>query len=342
MTVMYEAETMFAQLINLTPTGTERGRHARISAATAALAAGRGVVLCDDIDRPCRGEIVSAADSATAQMIAFTVRHTSGFLQVALPAERCAALGLTAQCGADDPTAPQCVSVDAADGVGTGISAADRTTTARRLADTDSTADAFTRPGHLVPVRVDTDRYPLGFADTALHLVTASGHRPAAVFATVVGTENPTDLATGPDLTRFAKRHGLPLIAVGDIALGATPATAFDSHFELPAGPARMAVIDDDQGRWTCLFIGEMDGASAVPLWGVPTEHLFAEVGARSRFPHILVAATCHDSAESRDHRNALIDRIGTSHSTLRRLLQATGLESVRVDVDMVPWADHL
>ncbi|WP_317612768.1 3,4-dihydroxy-2-butanone-4-phosphate synthase [Rhodococcus opacus] len=342
MTVMYEAETQSAQLIRLTPSGTERSSHARISAATASLAAGRGIVLCDDIDRPRRGEIVSAADSATAQTIAFTVRHSSGFLQVAVAAERCAALGLTPQCGADDSTAQQCVSVDAADGVGTGISAADRATTARRLADADSTVEAFARPGHLVPVRVDTDRPPHGLAATALHLVTVSGHRPAAVFATVVGTDNPTDLAAGPDLTRFAKRHGLPMVAVGDVALGVAPATVFESHYELPAGPARMTVIDDERGRWTCLFIGEIDGASDVPLWGVPTEQLFAEVGARSRFPHILVAVTFHDSSDFRDHRSALVERIGTSSSALRRLLQASGLESVRVDVDMAPWADPI
>ncbi|WP_172652489.1 3,4-dihydroxy-2-butanone-4-phosphate synthase [Rhodococcus opacus] len=339
MTMMYEAETLFAQTISLAPSGPERDAHRRVRAASAALAGGGAVLLCDDLGRPRRGEIVSAAECADEHTTAFMVRHTSGFLQVALPAERCTALGLTAQCGADSPAAQQRVSVDAAHGVGTGISAADRATTAAALAATESTIESFTRPGHLVPVSVDTDSRGNGFAEAALQLVTGSGHRPAALFATLIGTTDPAELAAGPELTDFANSYNLPLVALNDLTALAEPGTVLDSEFDLPAGRARMLVFDDARVSWTCLLIGDIHGRAEVPLWAVPAEHLLLEAGARSRFPHILVAATCGRTGDPREHRNVLIDRIGTSSSALRRILRTAGVQSVRVDVDVLPWA---
>ncbi|MBF6148397.1 3,4-dihydroxy-2-butanone-4-phosphate synthase [Nocardia nova] len=335
MTMMYEAGTLVAQTITLSPSGPERDAHRRVRTATAALAGGAAVLLCDDLDRPRRGEIVFPAECADEHTTAFAVRHTSGFLQVALPADRCTALGLTAQCGADDPTAGQCVTVDAAERVGTGISAADRATTAAALAATESTTESFTRPGHLVPVRVDTNRGVSGFAEAALQLVTAAGRRPAALFATLVGIADPTGLAAGQDLTTFADRHHLPLVGLNDLTAHTEPDTVFDSAFELPAGRTRMLMFEDTGVSWTCLLIGDIQGVAEVPLQVVPAEHLLLEAGARSRCPHILVAAASGHTCDPREHRAVLVDRIGTSSSTLRRILRNAGVQAVRVDIDV-------
>ncbi|SFS97410.1 3,4-dihydroxy-2-butanone-4-phosphate synthase [Saccharopolyspora flava] len=184
--------------------------------APAALAAGEIVVVHDAGDE---GGIVFAADRADADNTAFAVRHSSGFLCVALPESRCDELALPPMSprARRETAATVCVTVDAAVGVSTGISAADRARAARVLADANSVPADLTRPGHLVPVAVDPDHPRPGLAQAALHLVAAAGHAPAAVFAHLVSPADETRMATGAELRAFAADHGLS--AVGAPAL---------------------------------------------------------------------------------------------------------------------------
>ena len=128
---------------------------ATLERALHSLSAGRPVVVLAGQDGQGEGHLVLAAESATTSRVAFFVRHTSGFLCVALPGADCDRLRLppipgpgTAATAAD-----QRVSVDAARGVRTGISARDRARTIAELADPASTPNDFTRPGHVVPLR---------------------------------------------------------------------------------------------------------------------------------------------------------------------------------------------
>ena len=146
-----------------------------------------GLVTLIDEDATEGGvELWMAAETAEAPEFARLVRHTSGFVTVALPAERCASLGLPAMMGVEasftDTRPVQAVTCDAAEGITTGISAADRSLTARLLADPESTADDFKRPGHLVPLRIReglTDRGKP--ASAALSMCAVAGLRPGMV-----------------------------------------------------------------------------------------------------------------------------------------------------------------
>src|SRR5215475_10108178 len=106
-----------------------------VERAVADIAAGKAVVVIDDEDRENEGDLIFAAEKATPELVAFMVRYTSGYLCVPL-----------------DGTA-YTVTVDAKKGVGTGISASDRATTMRALADPGAVPDDFTKPGHVVPLR---------------------------------------------------------------------------------------------------------------------------------------------------------------------------------------------
>ncbi|GAB3693692.1 3,4-dihydroxy-2-butanone-4-phosphate synthase [Saccharopolyspora tripterygii] len=185
--------------------------------ALSAVTAGETVVVHGAGDG---GGVVFAADRADVTGTAFAVRHSSGFLCVALPEERCDALALPPMSprAQRDTGATVCVTVDASVGVSTGISAADRARAARVLADRDAVAADLTRPGHLVPVAVDLQHPAPSLAQAALRLVIASGHAPAAVFAQLVSPVDETRMATDEELRAFAADHGLTAVPAAAVA----------------------------------------------------------------------------------------------------------------------------
>lgn len=199
-------------------------RRLRVHKAIDAVAAGAPVVVIDD-RHPARthGYLVIAADGATAEKVAFMVRHTSGFLCVALPGSECDRLDLPPMQGVDESEPTElsaCVTVDAIDGVTTGISAGDRARTASLLADGDSKPRDFTRPGHVVPVRmtagglVERD----SVTEAAAHLVAIAGRPRAALFATLVGDGvHGSDLPHHAEVEAFATAHSLRSVAISDI-----------------------------------------------------------------------------------------------------------------------------
>jgi 3,4-dihydroxy 2-butanone 4-phosphate synthase/GTP cyclohydrolase II len=162
------------------------------------------------------GFIVISANLASTAMAAFMIRHSTGFLQVALPAEHCQRLRIPPLNPFDRTAERMCVGVDVSRGTGTGISAADRAATARALADPSSRPGDFTRPGHVVVVSVDrgdvcAEPTP---ARLALDLVEHAGVPSAALFAELVGVGDPTRMITQPECTNFAEINGLQLITV--------------------------------------------------------------------------------------------------------------------------------
>src|SRR3984957_8251014 len=126
-----------------------------VERAVADIAAGKAVVVIDDEERENEGDLIFAAEKATPELVAFMVRYTSGYLCVPLDGAICDKLGLLPMFAVnqDKHGTAYTVTVDAKNGVGTGISASDRATTMRLLADPGSVADDFTRPGHVVPLR---------------------------------------------------------------------------------------------------------------------------------------------------------------------------------------------
>ncbi|MGW4246124.1 3,4-dihydroxy-2-butanone-4-phosphate synthase, partial [Nocardia sp. NPDC004722] len=128
-----------------------------IAAAVAALARGGMVLVVDDENRENEGDLILAAEHATAANIAFLVRHTSGVLCVPMTGEDCDRLQLPPMTAVNqDPKGTAyTVSVDAISGVSTGISAADRAQTMRLLADPRTTPGELSRPGHVFPLRAN-------------------------------------------------------------------------------------------------------------------------------------------------------------------------------------------
>ena len=157
-----------------------------VERAIADIAAGKAVVVVDDEDRENEGDLIFAAEKATPELVAFMVRYTSGYLCVPLDGDICDKLGLLPMYAVnqDKHGTAYTVTVDAKHGVGTGISASDRATTMRLLADPGSVAEDFTRPGHVVPLRAKDGgvlRRP-GHTEAAVDLARMAGLSPPAPF----------------------------------------------------------------------------------------------------------------------------------------------------------------
>jgi 3,4-dihydroxy 2-butanone 4-phosphate synthase / GTP cyclohydrolase II len=190
-----------------------------VASALAEFASGRPLVLLTTGVGAMPPQLVVAAERIELSDMAFMVRHTSGFICVCLPSARCDELTLPIfandKCLVKEPLPG--VSVDAAEGVGTGISAADRCRTVRRLADPRSTATDFRRPGHVVPLRVpDACRAQVDSVPAAaLGLCQLSGIAGATVMGHLVGDD--AEVMTVAEAASFGARHSLSCVQVGDV-----------------------------------------------------------------------------------------------------------------------------
>lgn len=201
-----------------------------IAAAARAVAAGGAVVVVDDEDRENEGDIIFAAQHATAELMGFTVRYTSGVICVPMPggwADRLDLPPMTAV-NQDAKGTAYTVSCDAAEGTSTGISAADRALTSRVLADPASAASGLNRPGHIFPLRSHDGgiRARRGHTEAAVELARLAGCTPVGVIAELVHDDG--SMMRLPALREFADEHGLPLVSIEDLAayLAAVPVSA--------------------------------------------------------------------------------------------------------------------
>lgn len=185
----------------------------RVRRAITAMAGGHAVVLTGDPNGD--GYLVFAAQAATPRLVAFAVRHTSGYLRVALPGAECERLHLPPMCDRDTT---HCVSVDVR-GTGTGISASDRAWTIAALASATSVAADFQRPGHVVPVQAQADGVlgRRGPAEAAVDLARLAERRPAAALCEIVSPDNPVQMAHHAESVEFAVEHGLAMVSIGEL-----------------------------------------------------------------------------------------------------------------------------
>ncbi|CAD5371445.1 3,4-dihydroxy-2-butanone 4-phosphate synthase / GTP cyclohydrolase-2 [Rubrivivax sp. A210] len=191
----------------------------RIEDALRAMAGGAMVVVVDDEDRENEGDLILAAEHATTEAVAFMVRHTSGMLCVALPGETLdrLELPLMVERNTDSMRTAYTVTVDYRHGTSTGISAADRATTIRALADPQSDASDFNRPGHVFPLRAVPGGvlHRPGHTEAAVDLARLAGLRPGGVIAELVNDDG--TMARRPDLQAFARQHELAIITIADL-----------------------------------------------------------------------------------------------------------------------------
>ncbi|RYP86052.1 bifunctional 3,4-dihydroxy-2-butanone-4-phosphate synthase/GTP cyclohydrolase II [Nocardioides guangzhouensis] len=183
------------------------------------IAAGKAVVVVDDEDRENEGDIIFAASKATPELMAFTIRHSSGVICVPMPADMLDRLEIPLMTphNKDRMRTAYTISVDARDGVSTGISAADRAHTARVLADSATEPWEITRPGHVFPLRYREGGVLVrrGHTEAAVDLARLAGLTPAGVLVEVVNDDG--SMKRAPELREFADQHGLAMISIEDL-----------------------------------------------------------------------------------------------------------------------------
>ncbi|MBA3267695.1 MAG: bifunctional 3,4-dihydroxy-2-butanone-4-phosphate synthase/GTP cyclohydrolase II [Acidimicrobiia bacterium] len=195
-------------------------KFAAISDAIAAFARGEIVVVVDDANRENEGDLIMAAEFATAEKIAFFLNHTSGVICAPLTGERLDSLELPPMVveNTESNRTAFTVSVDARVGTSTGISAADRASTIAALIEPATRPADLVRPGHMYPLRYREGGVlkRAGHTEAAVDLARLAGLTPAGVLCEVV-TEDKTAMARLPELTRFSDKHGLLLISIADL-----------------------------------------------------------------------------------------------------------------------------
>jgi GTP cyclohydrolase II/3,4-dihydroxy-2-butanone 4-phosphate synthase len=189
---------------------------ASIPEALEALRAGRPVIVADNESRENEGDVILAAELATQEWIAWMVRVSSGFLCAPMPNEIADRLELPVMVvDNEDPRGTNyTISVDAADRLSTGISAADRAHTLRVLADPDSTPASLNRPGHIMPLRAADGgvRERDGHTEAAVDLLKLAGLAPVGVIGEVVADDG--EMMRLPALIELGEREDLPVITI--------------------------------------------------------------------------------------------------------------------------------
>ncbi len=241
-----------------------------IQRAIADIAAGRPVVVVDDEDRENEGDLIFAAEMATPELLAFMVRYTSGYVCVPLTEADCNRLDLPPMyhTNQDKRGTAYTVTVDAREGVSSGISAADRCRTIRLLADPDAKAVDFVRPGHVVPLRAKEGgvlRRP-GHTEAAVDLARMAGLASAGVLCEIVSQKNENDMARREELEVFAADHDLVLITIADLI-------AYRRRFEKQVERVAEARLPTVHGNFRAIgYDSLLDGIEHVAL-------VFGELG---------------------------------------------------------------
>jgi 3,4-dihydroxy 2-butanone 4-phosphate synthase/GTP cyclohydrolase II len=192
---------------------------ATIDEAIEDIRAGRMVVVCDDEDRENEGDLTMAAQFVTPEAINFMAKEGRGLICLALTPQRCDELGLDLMAAKNESPfeTPFTVTIEARDGVTTGISAADRARTIQVAIDPESAPRDLVQPGHVFPLKSKPGGVleRTGQTEAAVDLARLAGLNPAGVICEVMNDDG--TMARVPDLERYCARHGLKMITVADL-----------------------------------------------------------------------------------------------------------------------------
>src|ERR1700691_3366300 len=185
----------------------------------AELRAGRMVVIMDDEDRENEGDLVMAADCVRPEDINFMARFGRGLICLTLTRERCAQLRLPLMVSDTDRTQRTnfTLSIEAAEGVTTGISAHDRAHTVRTAVRADAQPEHLRQPGHVFPIMAQPGGVltRAGHTEAGCDLARLAGFEPAAAIVEIMDDDG--TMARRPDLARFAKTHGLKIGTITEL-----------------------------------------------------------------------------------------------------------------------------
>ena len=196
-----------------------RGPFASIDEAVEDLRAGRMIIVCDDEDRENEGDLTMAAQFATAENINFMAKEGRGLICLTLTPQRCSELDLPPMTSHNEARLQTAftVSVEAREGVTTGISAADRAHTIQVAIDPESGPADLVQPGHVFPLRARKGGVlkRAGQTEASVDLAALAGLQPAGVICEIMNDDG--TMARVPDLTKVAKEHDLLMVTVADL-----------------------------------------------------------------------------------------------------------------------------
>ncbi len=236
----------------------------------AEIRAGRMVILVDEEDRENEGDLLIAAEHATAEAINFMARYGRGLICLTLTEDRCRQLNLPLMVSNNrSPLGTNfTVSIEAAEGVTTGISAADRATTVRAAMRPDASARDLVQPGHIFPLRAQEGGVLVraGHTEAGCDLARLAGLMPASVICEILKDDG--EMARLPDLIPFAAHHGLKIGTITDLIQhrGRTESLivrASERTIETVHGEFQLYAYSDRIGRETHLALvkGSIDAA---------------------------------------------------------------------------------
>src|SRR5437868_1598429 len=192
---------------------------ARIEDAVDAIRAGKMVIVVDDADRENEGDLTIAAEKVTPETIAFMARYGCGLICLSMTPERLDELDIPLMVSNNSSRFETafCVPIEAKKRTTTGISAADRAATVHAAIDPATRPSDLARPGHMFPLRARPGGVMVraGQTEAAVDLARIAGLYPAGVICEIMNEDG--TMARVPQLTRFAKRHGLLMITVADL-----------------------------------------------------------------------------------------------------------------------------
>ena len=205
------------------PSRTKRGSaespFASVEEALEEIRRGRMVVVCDGEDRENEGDLVLAAQFATPEAVNFMAKEARGLICLALTPERCDELGLDLMAAKNEQPLQTAftVSIEASEGVTTGISAHDRARTVQVAIDPHSRPDDLRQPGHIFPLKAKSGGVleRTGHTEASVDLARLAGLIPAGVICEIMNEDG--SMARVPDLAPYCERHALKMITVADL-----------------------------------------------------------------------------------------------------------------------------
>lgn len=252
---------------------------------------GRMIIIVDDEDRENEGDLVCAAEKVTPEIISFMAVHGRGLICLPLTEERCDELQLIPQTAENTSSMGTAftVSIEAREGVTTGISAADRAKTILTAVDPASKPTDLARPGHIFPLRAKKGGVlvRIGQTEASVDIARIAGLNPSAVICEIMNDDG--TMARLPELERFAAKHDLKIISVADlvryrIQKETLVRKVVETDLPTDYGVFRAAVYENVINGEThiAMTMGDFSGATEPVLVRVQTENItFAMFGSQ-------------------------------------------------------------